>query len=153
MFYPLRAYVCDSCKLVQLPNVAAPERHFNDHYLYLSSFTPSWVEHARCYVDMAERRFGLDARSFVVEIASNDGYLLQFLKAKKIPCLGIDPAANCAAAAREKFGVDTLVAFFSPDTANCCWRNTVRRTLSSPTTCSLTCRNLNDFVSSVALDS
>ena len=117
LFYPLRAYVCDRCKLVQLPNVAAPESHFNDHYLYLSSFTPSWVEHARRYVDMAERRFGLDARSFVVEIASNDGYLLQFLKAKKIPCLGVDPAANCAAAAREKFGVDTLVTFFDPDTA------------------------------------
>jgi 2-polyprenyl-3-methyl-5-hydroxy-6-metoxy-1,4-benzoquinol methylase len=117
LFYPLRAYVCERCKLVQLQDFAAPESHFQGQYAYLSSFTPSWVEHARRFVEMAERRFVLDSRSLVVEIASNDGYLLQFVKAKGIPCLGVDPAANCAAAARDKFGIDTVVAFFGPTVA------------------------------------
>jgi SAM-dependent methyltransferase len=150
-FYPLRAYVCDSCKLVQLQDFAAPESHFHDQYPYLSSFTPSWVEHAGQYVESAVQRLGLDARSFVVEIASNDGYLLQFLKAKNIRCLGIDPAANCAAAARLKFGIDTLVAFFNRNTADLLLEKYGQADLVVANNVLAHVPNLNDFVSSVAL--
>jgi C-methyltransferase C-terminal domain/Putative zinc binding domain/Methyltransferase domain len=117
IFYPLRAFVCHDCKLVQLQDFAAPDQHFHDRYAYLSSFTASWVEHARRYVESVAARFGLGHKSFVIEVASNDGYLLQFVKAKGIPCLGIEPAANCAAVAEERFGIESLVTFFSSSVA------------------------------------
>ena len=116
-FYPLRAFVCEACKLVQLQDFGSAEEHFNDDYAYLSSFSSSWLAHARVFAETAQQRFSLTGSSFVVEIGSNDGYLLQFIKAKAIPCLGIDPAANCAAVARQKFGIDTLVTFFNKQTA------------------------------------
>jgi 2-polyprenyl-3-methyl-5-hydroxy-6-metoxy-1,4-benzoquinol methylase len=116
-FYPLRAYVCDRCKLVQLQDFQAPETHFHDQYAYLSSFSDTWLAHARDYAETAVERFKLDSQSFAVEVASNDGYLLQYFLARGIPCLGIDPAANCARVAREKHGVETRVAFFNRETA------------------------------------
>jgi SAM-dependent methyltransferase len=109
-FYPLHAYVCDRCFLVQLEEFVAPTEIFTD-YAYLSSYSDSWVEHARRYSVAMRDRFGLDDRSFVVEIASNDGYLLQHFVGAGVPVLGIEPAANVAAIAREK-GVRTEVGFF-----------------------------------------
>jgi SAM-dependent methyltransferase len=110
-FYPLRVYVCGQCFLVQLEELVSPEDLFRD-YAYFSSYSDSWLEHARNYASMAGRRFGLNSRSQVVEIASNDGYLLQYFLAAGIPVLGIEPAANVAQAALNK-GIPTLVEFFS----------------------------------------
>lgn len=115
-FYPLRVYVCAECLLVQLPEYVKPEKIFSE-YAYFSSYSDSWLDHARQYVDMAVRRFGLSARSRVIEIASNDGYLLQYFKERQIPVLGIEPAANIAEAARKK-GIPTLVQFFGEATAH-----------------------------------
>ena len=115
-FYPLHAYVCSGCLLVQLEQFESPDAIFNDEYAYFSSFSDSWLKHAKEYADAMVRRFGFDPSSFVVEIASNDGYLLQYFVEKKIPVLGVEPSANVAEAARKK-GVDTLVKFFGVDTA------------------------------------
>ena len=115
-FYPLRCLVCAECFLVQLEQFEPPERIFSDDYAYFSSYSSSWVEHARAYVEMAVERFGLGGEHRVVEIASNDGYLLQFFVERGVPSLGIEPAANTAAAARNR-GVETLVRFFGTETA------------------------------------
>lgn len=109
-FYPLHAYVCDSCKLVQLQEFVSPEEIFSE-YAYFSSYSSSWVNHARRYVDMITARLKLNAKSKVMEIASNDGYLLQHFVAKGIPVLGIEPAANVAKVATER-GVPSTVRFF-----------------------------------------
>jgi SAM-dependent methyltransferase len=114
-FYPLHAYVCDRCYLVQLEEFVAPSEIFGD-YAYLSSYSDSWVEHARRYTVQMRTRFAVDASSLVMEIASNDGYLLQHFVAAGVPVLGIEPAANVAAIARAK-GIRTEVAFFGADTA------------------------------------
>jgi SAM-dependent methyltransferase len=112
-FYPLHVYVCESCLFVQLPMAVAPEEIFTD-YAYFSSYSDSWVDHAARYVEGAVTRFGLDAGSKVVELASNDGYLLQFFVERGIPVLGVEPAANVAAAAVER-GIPTVVEFFGAD--------------------------------------
>ncbi len=111
VLYPLLTLVCDECLLVQAGDVVAREEHFNADYAYFSSFSDSWLAHARRFADEAIARFGLGADSRVVEVASNDGYLLRHFVASGIPSLGIDPAANCAAAALAH-GVETRVAFF-----------------------------------------
>lgn len=112
--YPLHVRVCNSCLLAQLPPEITPEETFSE-YAYFSSFSSSWVEHARRFVDAAVERAGLGADSFVVEVASNDGYLLQHVVAKGIRCLGVEPSVNVGEAAREK-GVPTLTAFLDPET-------------------------------------
>ena len=109
-FYPLHAKVCESCLLVQLEEFVTADAIFSE-YAYFSSYSDSWVAHARSYVEMAIERFGLDADSLVVELASNDGYLLQHVVERGIPALGIEPAANVARVAREK-GIETVVEFF-----------------------------------------
>lgn len=116
-FYPLRTFVCASCKLVQIDDVQPAETHFHGSYTYFSSYSASWLAHAERYAAMMTERFGLGAASKVVEVASNDGYLLQYFKARGIPVLGIDPAANCAEVAERERGVPTLVAFFGAATA------------------------------------
>ena len=114
-FYPLHAWVCEKCFLVQLEEFETPEQIFSD-YAYFSSYSESWLAHAEAYTRVMTVRFGLNASSFVVEIASNDGYLLQNFVAQGVPVLGIEPAANVAAVA-EKKGVPTLVKFFGVRTA------------------------------------
>lgn len=114
-FFPLRALVCGRCFLVQLEEFESPEHIFSD-YAYFSSYSSSWLEHCRRYTDLMVERFGLDESSQVVELASNDGYLLQYFKQRGIPVLGIEPAANVAAVALEK-EIPTLVAFFGRATA------------------------------------
>jgi SAM-dependent methyltransferase len=109
-FYPLHAYVCSECFLVQVKEYVAPEGIFTE-YAYFSSYSDSWLRHARTYVDMITERLGLDGRSHVVELGSNDGYLLQNFVRKGIPALGVEPAANVAAVARAK-GVPTVVVLF-----------------------------------------
>jgi 2-polyprenyl-3-methyl-5-hydroxy-6-metoxy-1,4-benzoquinol methylase len=114
-FYPLRVYVCAQCYLVQLPVFESSEKIFCN-YAYFSSFSDSWLQHAKAYTDLIIDRFGFDSESQVIEIASNDGYLLQYFKAKGIPVLGIEPAQNVARAAREA-GIQTLEKFFGCQTA------------------------------------
>lgn len=109
-FFPLKAFVCDQCWLVQLPEFQAPERIFSD-YAYFSSMSDSWLAHCRAYAEAMIRRFGFGPQSRVIEVASNDGYLLRFFKEKEIPVLGIEPAANVARVA-EATGIPTLVRFF-----------------------------------------
>jgi hypothetical protein len=110
MFQPLDVKVCGTCRLAQLGEYVPPEHIFRE-YAYFSSYSQAWLAHARDYAGMAISRFGLDASSHVIEIASNDGYLLRNFVERCIPCLGIDPAENVARAA-EAAGVPTLVAFF-----------------------------------------
>jgi 2-polyprenyl-3-methyl-5-hydroxy-6-metoxy-1,4-benzoquinol methylase len=114
-FYPLHAYVCDACLLAQLQQFVAPQEIFTE-YAYFSSYSSSWVEHARRYTDLMVERFGFGPRSRVMEIASNDGYLLQHFAARGIPVLGIEPAANVAKVAVEK-GIPTTVRFLGRLTA------------------------------------
>jgi hypothetical protein len=117
-FYPLKSFVCDSCWLVQLEDFETPETHFHGDYIYFSSFSDSWLAHAKVFVQKSVERFDLDASSLVIEVASNDGYLLQYFVEHGIPCFGIDPAVNCAKAAWELRRVPTEVAFFGSKTAS-----------------------------------
>lgn len=114
-FYPLHAFVCDACKLVQLEEFETPETIFSD-YAYFSSYSDSWVEHARKYAESMISRFRLGPRSRVVEVASNDGYLLRWFQAAGVPVLGVEPAANVAECARAA-NVETICAFFGAETA------------------------------------
>jgi hypothetical protein len=114
-FYPLRALVCGRCFLVQLEEFETPAQIFSD-YAYFSSYSSSWIEHSRRYAEQMIERLSLDDSSHVVEIASNDGYLLQFFHERQIPVLGIEPAANVAKVALQK-GIPTLVEFFGRETA------------------------------------
>jgi SAM-dependent methyltransferase len=114
-FYPLHAYVCEHCFLVQLPASVSSDTLFTE-YAYFSSYSTSWVEHCRRYTEMAIERFGLTRSSRVMEIASNDGYLLQHFAAASVQVLGIEPAANVAEAALAK-GIPTTVRFFGLESA------------------------------------
>ena len=110
-YYPLDVYVCENCLLVQLEEFEKARDIFHAGYAYFSSFSDSWLKHSERYVDMMVERFRLNEKKFVVEIASNDGYLLQYFKKYNIPMLGIEPATNTAHAAREK-GIPTEITFF-----------------------------------------
>lgn len=114
-FYPLTVYVCDKCFLVQLDEFENPREIFSD-YAYFSSYSTTWLHHAKEYVENMIPRFKLDRRSFVIEIASNDGYLLQYFVEHDVPVLGIEPACNVATAAQER-GIPTKVMFFGTDLA------------------------------------
>jgi len=114
--FPLHARVCQACFLVQVDDVVPAEAIFDQDYAYFSSFSPSWVAHAKAYAEQMAERLSLRPESLVVEIASNDGYLLQHFVAMDVPVLGIEPAANTAEAARAR-GVPTEVAFFNDETA------------------------------------
>jgi SAM-dependent methyltransferase len=114
-FYPLHAFVCESCLLVQIEEVQSPEQLFSDYY-YFSSYSDSWLKHAEQYVEAMVARFGFDKTSHVVEVASNDGYLLQYFVQRGVPVLGIEPAANVAKVAEAK-GIPSLVKFFGVETA------------------------------------
>jgi SAM-dependent methyltransferase len=148
-FYPLKALVCAQCLLVQLEAFEPPERIFSDEYAYFSSYSSSWLDHARRYTTAMVERLGLGAESKVVEIASNDGYLLQYFVERGVQVLGVEPTANTAAAAVAK-GVPTAVRFFGRDAAT---------ELRAEHTADLLVANnvlahvpdLNDFVAGLAL--
>jgi 2-polyprenyl-3-methyl-5-hydroxy-6-metoxy-1,4-benzoquinol methylase len=114
-FYPLRVFVCEACFLVQLEEIVTPETLFSD-YAYFSSYSDTWVEHARRYTRAMIGRFNIGKQSLVVEIASNDGYLLQHFVEQQIPVLGIEPASNVAAVAKKR-GIPTTTRFFGTKTA------------------------------------
>ena len=114
-FYPLHAYVCEECLLVQVEEFETPERIFGD-YAYFSSYSDYWLKHIKRYTERVVERFGFDQNTQVVEIASNDGYLLQYFKESGIPVLGVEPAANVAKVAERK-GIPTITKFFGVKTA------------------------------------
>ncbi len=116
VFYPLKIYTCHHCLLVQVDEMRKAESIFNSEYTYFSSFSTSWLAHAKKYVDMMVERFGFNNNSQVIEIASNDGYLLQYFKEKNVPVLGVDPTANTAQVAISK-GIPTIIDFFGSELA------------------------------------
>ncbi|MGI8583195.1 MAG: methyltransferase domain-containing protein [Chitinophagaceae bacterium] len=111
IFYPLKVFICDKCFLVQVDEYKKSDAIFSNDYVYFSSFSTSWLAHAKDYTEKMTGRFGLHTKSQVVEIASNDGYLLQYFKEQNIPVLGIEPTANTATVAVKK-GIETVVDFF-----------------------------------------
>lgn len=116
IYYPLKAMVCHNCFLVQVDEFKKHKDIFNDKYAYYSSFSTTWLDHARCYAEMISNKLNLGDDSLVLEIASNDGYLLKNFVEQRIPCIGIEPTANTAKIAIEK-GVTTITSFFNQDFA------------------------------------
>lgn len=110
-YFPLRLFTCPDCHLVQVDEVQKHDALFSSDYVYFSSYSRTWLAHAERYVTQAVERLGLNSQSLVMEVASNDGYLLQYVKARGIPCIGIEPTAGTAAAARER-GIETIEQFF-----------------------------------------
>ena len=144
-FYPLHAYVCGTCKLVQLEEFESPAEIFTE-YAYFSSFSTSWLQHAERYVAAMTDRFGLGSQSQVVEIASNDGYLLQYFKQRGVPVLGVEPAANVAKVALEQRGVPSRVEFFGKATATKMVADGIRADLLLGNNVLAHVPDLNDFV-------
>ena len=143
-FYPLHAWVCERCFLVQLQQFVAPDHIFSE-YAYFSSYATSWIEHARRYTHMALQRFGLGARSKVMEVASNDGYLLQHFVAAGVPVLGIEPAANVAQVAIDR-GVPTTVQFLGRATGQAIARDHGQADLVLGNNVLAHVPDINDFV-------
>lgn len=115
-YYPLKIWTCENCFLTQIDEFKSHADIFSADYAYFSSFSSSWLAHAKAYVDKVTERFGLDTHSTMVEVASNDGYLLQYVKEKGIRCLGVEPTASTAAAARAK-GIESREVFFGKNAA------------------------------------
>jgi SAM-dependent methyltransferase len=147
-FYPLHAYVCDQCLLVQVQELESPERIFSD-YAYLSSMSDSWLAHCQRHAHRMIESLGLSDKSLVIEVASNDGYLLRFFKEKGVPVLGIEPAANVAAIA-EAAGVPTLARFFGTSLAQEIVRSGRRADLLVGNNVLAHVPDLNDFVRGLA---
>jgi len=148
-FYPLHAYVCEGCLLVQLEQFQSPEQIFSE-YAYFSSYSESWLAHARAYTQKMIQRFSFGAGHKVIEIASNDGYLLQYFRDAGVPVLGIEPAANVAKEA-EKKGVPSLVKFFGTQTARDLVAGGTRADLLLGNNVLAHVPDLNDFVAGMKL--
>ncbi|MGH8579651.1 MAG: methyltransferase domain-containing protein [Gammaproteobacteria bacterium] len=148
-FYPLHVYVCHICFLVQLEQYVSPEDIFQE-YAYFSSYSDSWLEHARKYTEMIVERLNLNDRSRVVELASNDGYLLHNFVDRGIPSLGVEPAANVAAAAEQR-GVPTVVKFFGQQTAHALVNDYGKADLVIGNNVLAQVPDLNDFVSGMKI--
>lgn len=148
-FFPLHTYVCEQCFLVQLEEFEQPEKIFND-YVYFSSYSESWLGHARQYTEMMIERFSFNSSHQVIEIASNDGYLLQYFKEKNIPVLGIEPAANVADVAIKK-GIETRIQFFGKKTASALKSESICGDLILGNNVLAHVPNLNDFVAGLKI--
>lgn len=148
-YYPLHVFVCSKCFLVQLEEFESGESIFSD-YAYFSSYSDSWLRHCEKYCEKVTRRFGLNEKSFVVEVASNDGYLLQYFVKRQVPVLGIEPAANVAKVASEK-GIPTLVRFFGSQLARELALRGQRADLIAGNNVLAQVPELNDFVEGLRL--
>ena len=115
-FYPLKLFVCENCKLVQIDEYKKSDDIFNQDYAYFSSYSTSWLKHAENYVEMIVKKLSLNETSHVTEIASNDGYLLQYFQEKQIPCIGIEPTSSTASVAKQK-GIEVIEDFFNTNLA------------------------------------
>lgn len=149
-YYPLEVYVCEKCYLVQLEEFETTKNIFSSDYAYFSSFSESWLKHCRNFTEMMIKRFGFDRNSFVVEIASNDGYLLQYFKQHGIPVLGIEPASNTAEVAIKK-GISTDITFFDTSYAQKMMMAGKRADLIIGNNVLAHNPNLNDFVEGLKL--
>jgi predicted TPR repeat methyltransferase len=149
-WYPLRVLVCQKCWLVQTEDYAGAEELFDADYAYFSSFSTTWLQHAKQYVTDVTKRFALSPDSYVVEIAANDGYLLQYVQEQSIPCLGVEPTASTAAAAREK-GLDITVEFFGVDLARRLVQQDKQADLTAANNVLAHVPDINDFVSGFAV--
>ncbi|MCK4269804.1 MAG: methyltransferase domain-containing protein [Methanogenium sp.] len=149
-FYPLKVMVCENCWLAQIEEYKKSDEIFSDDYVYYSSYSSTWVEHAKAYVKMISERLGLTPSSRVLEIASNDGYLLQFFVEKKIPCLGVEPSAGTAQAAQEK-GVPSLVEFFGKISAENIVAQYGRQNLVIGNNVLAHVPDINDFIAGLAV--
>lgn len=149
-FFPLRIMVCEKCFLVQIDEFARHDDIFNSDYAYFSSFSTSWLAHAKSYTEMMIQRFGFNSKSQIIEIASNDGYLLQYFKEKNIPVLGIEPTANTAAAAKEK-GIESVVDFFGVRLAKSLVKKNIKADLLLGNNVLAHVPDINDFVSGLKL--
>ena len=150
MYYPLKIFVCPECFLVQVDEMEKAENIFNEEYTYFSSFSSSWLKHASDYVDMMMERFHFDQNSKVIEIASNDGYLLQYFQKYGIPVLGVEPSANTAEVAREK-GIETIVDFFSKEFAEKLVSENIRADLIIGNNVLAHVPDINNFVSGMKI--
>lgn len=148
-WFPLRVLVCDSCWLVQTDDFAAHDELFNADYAYFSSFSKSWLEHSAAYQKAMTKRFGLSDASHVVEVAANDGYLLQYFKAADIPCLGVEPTASTARAAREK-GIEIVESFFGEQVGQELAANGKAADLTTANNVLAHVPDINDFVKGFA---
>jgi len=148
-FFPLHAYVCEQCFLVQLEEFEHPEEIFSD-YVYFSSYSESWLDHARQYTEMMIEQFSLNSSHQIIEIASNDGYLLQYFKEKNIPVLGIEPAANVADVAIKK-GIETRIQFFGKETASALRSESIYGDLILGNNVLAHVPDLNDFVAGLKI--
>jgi SAM-dependent methyltransferase len=144
VYYPLHVFVCEDCFLVQLEEYESREAIFSD-YAYFSSYSDSWLKHCEKYCEKMIQRFGLSERNFVVEVASNDGYLLQYFVRRNVPVLGIEPAANVAKVAMQK-GVPSLVEFFGSKLATALVAEGRRADLIAGNNVLAQVPDLNDFV-------
>lgn len=149
-WYPLRVLVCSDCRLVQTEDYAGASDIFTDSYAYFSSYSRSWLEHAQRYVELVVDRFGLNDKSLVVELAANDGYLLQYVLARGIPCIGVEPTASTANAARAK-GIEIIEKFFGVHLAEEMLAQGRRADLIAANNVLAHVPDINDFVSGVAL--
>ena len=115
--YPLKLFVCEKCFLVQIDEYKKASEIFSNEYVYFSSYSHTWLEHAREYTEMMLDKYSFNPNSLVIEIASNDGYLLQYFKKKNIPVLGVEPSSNTALVAKEK-GIECVLDFFGQNLAS-----------------------------------
>jgi 2-polyprenyl-3-methyl-5-hydroxy-6-metoxy-1,4-benzoquinol methylase len=145
VFFPLRVWVCDNCFLVQIDEYEKSSAIFNNDYVYFSSFSTSWLNHAKKYCEEVVKRLSLNEDSKVIEIASNDGYLLQFFLEKKIPVLGIEPTKNTASIAIEK-GIETVTEFFGTTLAEELVKKGIQADLLIGNNVLAHVPNINDFI-------
>lgn len=150
LFYPLQAWVCSKCLLVQGPHFKRPQDIFTHDYAYFSSYSRTWVEHAKQYVHAVAKRFKLGKKSLIVEVGSNDGYLLQHTVALGIPCLGIDPSAGTAAVAQTK-GIPTITDFFTTKLAAKLLERGIRADLLCGINVFAHVPDINDFVAAMVM--
>jgi hypothetical protein len=150
LWYPLIIRTCSNCLLTQTEDFAARETFFSENYAYFSSFSSSWVNHAKAYVEGMAARFGLDAQSKVVEIAANDGYMLQFVQERGIRCLGVEPTASTAAAARGK-GIEVVEEFFGTALAKALVAQGWQADLTAANNVLAHVPDINDFVAGFAI--
>jgi len=149
-FYPLKLFVCEKCWLVQIDEYKKADEIFSQEYAYFSSYSTTWLQHAKKYVDMITQRLGLDQTSFVVEIASNDGYLLQYFQEKQIPCMGIEPTKCTAQVCREK-GISVIEDFFGETLAGGLSKNNKKADLLLGNNVLAHVPDINDFVRGLKL--
>lgn len=147
-YFPLKVFVCEKCWLVQVDELEKADAIFNHEYTYFSSYSTSWLQHAKAYTDYMANRFGLNENSLVVEVASNDGYLLQYFKEKNISVLGVEPTANTAQVAIEK-GIENIVDFFGSELAETKLKSKADLVLGNNVLAHVP--NINDFVKGVKI--